>query len=74
MKTILIENKEWYIPDKSKVIGVLTETKTDYKTAKELEKDIAQIKKQMERASKDLDFIEAARLRDIMLDLKKKIK
>ena len=53
---------------------VAEETKTDYKTAKELEKDIAQIKKQMERASKDLDFIEAARLRDIMLDLKKKIK
>ena len=53
---------------------VAEETKTDYKTAKELEKDIAQIKKQMERASKDLDFIEAARLRDIMLDLKKKLK
>lgn len=53
---------------------VAEESKTDYKTAKELDKDIAQIKKQMERASKDLDFIEAARLRDIMLDLKKKLK
>jgi excinuclease ABC subunit B len=64
-----------YYASKEEDYGMVAEeTKTDYKTAKELEKDIAQIKKQMERASKDLDFIEAARLRDIMLDLKKKIK
>jgi excinuclease ABC subunit B len=64
-----------YYTSKEEDYGMVAEeTKTDYKTAKELEKDIAQIKKQMERASKDLDFIEAARLRDIMLDLKKKIK
>ena len=64
-----------YYASKEEDYGMVAEeTKTDYKTAKELEKDIAKIKKQMERASKDLDFIEAARLRDIMLDLKKKIK
>ena len=64
-----------YYASKEEDYGMVAEeTKTDYKTAKELEKDIAQIKKQMERASKDLDFIEAARLRDIMLDLKKKLK
>ncbi len=46
----------------------------DYESSKELEKEIAATKKQMEKAAKDLDFIEAARLRDKMMDLKKKLK
>jgi len=78
-QTAVLEIKNYdeskYYASKEEDYGMVAEeTKTDYKSAKELEKDIAQIKKQMERASKDLDFIEAARLRDIMLDLKKKIK
>ena len=78
-QTAVLEIKNYdeskYYASKEDDYGMVAEeTKTDYKTAKELEKDIAQMKKQMERASKDLDFIEAARLRDIMLDLKKKIK
>jgi excinuclease ABC subunit B len=78
-QTAVLEIKNYdeskYYASKEDDYGMVAEeSKTDYKTAKELEKDIAQIKKQMERASKDLDFIEAARLRDIMLDLKKKIK
>jgi excinuclease ABC subunit B len=78
-QTAVLEIKNYdeskYYASKEDDYGMVAEeTKTDYKSAKELEKDIAQIKKQMERASKDLDFIEAARLRDIMLDLKKKIK
>jgi excinuclease ABC subunit B len=68
------DESKYYAPKEEDYSMVAEESKTDYKTAKELDKDIAQIKKQMERASKDLDFIEAARLRDIMLDLKKKIK
>jgi len=43
----------------------------DYLTTKELEKEIASIKKQMQKAAKDLDFMEAARLRDKMMTLKK---
>jgi len=43
----------------------------DYLSAKELEKEIASIKKQMQKAAKDLDFMEAARLRDKMMALKK---
>lgn len=43
----------------------------DYLTTKELEKEIASIKKQMQKAAKDLDFMEAARLRDKMMALKK---
>ena len=78
-QTAVLEIKNYdeskYDASKEEDYGMVAEeTKTDYKSAKELEKDIAQIKKQMERASKDLDFIEAARLRDIMLDLKKKLK
>jgi excinuclease ABC subunit B len=68
------DESKYYASKEEDYSMVAEESKTDYKTAKELDKDIAQIKKQMERASKDLDFIEAARLRDIMLDLKKKIK
>ena len=46
----------------------------DYKSQKELEKQIASIKKQMEKAAKDLDFIEAACLRDLIMDFKKGLK
>lgn len=44
-----------------------------YNTPKQLEKAIGTIKKEMLRASKDLDFIEAARLRDQMLVLQKQL-
>ncbi|MBP6455326.1 MAG: excinuclease ABC subunit UvrB [Chitinophagaceae bacterium] len=44
-----------------------------YLSPKQLDKKIASVKKQMEKAAKDLDFIEAARLRDVMLALKKKV-
>lgn len=42
-----------------------------YKSGLELENEIKKVKKQMEKAAKDLDFMEAARLRDIMIALKK---
>lgn len=41
------------------------------KTPAQLDKLIAQTKKAMEKAAKDLDFMEAARLRDEMLQLQK---
>lgn len=68
------DETKYYAQKEEDLMMVAEESQTDYKTTKELEKDIAQIKKQMEKAAKDLDFIEAARLRDIMLDLKKKLK
>ena len=37
----------------------------------DLEKDIKQLRKRMEKAAKDLDFIEAARLRDELIKLEK---
>jgi len=45
-----------------------------YSNPKELEKEIATVKKEMEKAAKNLDFIEAARLRDKMMNLKSKLK
>ena len=38
-----------------------------------MEKGIAKIKKEMEKAARDLDFMEAARLRDEMFRLKKQL-
>ena len=45
-----------------------------YMSNDQLEKTIAKIKKDMEKAAKKLDFIEAARLRDEMFALKQKLK
>ena len=42
-----------------------------YKSVDELEKLISHTKKKMEKAAKELDFIEAARLRDEMFELQK---
>jgi excinuclease ABC subunit B len=39
------------------------------KTIPQMEKEIAQVKKQMEKAARDMDFMEAARLRDKMFSL-----
>jgi excinuclease ABC subunit B len=45
------------------------EEEVNYKSVAQLDKLIAQTKKAMEKAAKDLDFMEAARLRDKMLQL-----
>lgn len=63
-----------YYPSQPTSNAIAAEPDLDYKSQKELEKQIAAVKKQMENAAKDLDFIEAARLRDIMMDLKKGLK
>ncbi len=44
-----------------------------YQTIPQMEKAIAQTKKQMEKAARDLDFMEAARLRDEMFRLQKEL-
>ena len=45
-----------------------------YQTIPQIEKAIKQVKKQMELAAKDLDFIEAAKQRDEMFRLQKELK
>jgi excinuclease ABC subunit B len=54
-------------------ISIAAEEQESYKTIPQTEKAIAQIKKQMEKASRDLDFMEAARLRDEMFRLQKEL-
>ena len=43
----------------------------EYMSKEEIEKQIKQTQKSMEKAAKDLDFIEAARFRDELTDLKR---
>ncbi len=51
----------------------LPKNKRLYKTIPQMEKAVQQTKKQMEKAARDLDFIEAARLRDEMFRLQKEL-
>lgn len=53
--------------------NIAAEDDTQYFSTKELEKAIATTKKAMDAAAKDMDFIEAARLRDKMLFLQKQL-
>ena len=52
-------------------LAMVAEEEISYKNIAQLEKLIAHTKKQMEKAAKDMDFMEAARLRDKMLQLQK---
>ncbi|HEY9362082.1 MAG TPA: UvrB/UvrC motif-containing protein, partial [Chitinophagaceae bacterium] len=45
----------------------------EYKTIPQMEKMVGKIKKEMEKAARDLDFMEAARLRDEMFSMQKKL-
>ncbi|WP_121353039.1 excinuclease ABC subunit UvrB [Flavisolibacter nicotianae] len=45
----------------------------EYTTIPQLEKKIASTKKEMEKAARDMDFMEAARLRDEMFSMQKKL-
>jgi excinuclease ABC subunit B len=55
------------------LITVAAEEQEEYKTVPQMEKAISKIKKEMEKAARDLDFMEAARLRDEMFRLKKQL-
>lgn len=59
-------------PDEE-LVNVAAEEQVEYKTIPQMEKAIGKIKKDMERAAKDLDFMEAARLRDEMFKMKKEL-
>jgi excinuclease ABC subunit B len=49
------------------------EDEAEYATIPKIEKAIARTKKEMEKAARDMDFMEAARLRDEMYALQKKL-
>ncbi len=70
-----------YDPSNALAAGAETETALNaaaeeqvvYTTIPQLEKAIARTKKDMEKAARDLDFMEAARLRDEMFRMKKEL-
>ena len=55
------------------MITIAAEEQAEYKTIPQAEKAISKIKKDMEKAARDLDFMEAARLRDEMFRLQKNL-
>jgi len=61
-----------YVP--SEIIDYAADPVLAYLQPEALEKAILKIKKEMEKAAKELDFIEAARLRDEMFALQKLLK
>ncbi len=61
-------HKKYYIEEEATIAA---DPIVQYMPKTELEKLIEKTKKNMEKAAKDLDFMEAARLRDEMLELEK---
>ena len=59
-------------PDEE-LVAMAAEDQEEYQTIPQLEKAIARTKKEMEKAARDLDFMEAARLRDEMFTMQKKL-
>lgn len=55
------------------VSSVAAEEQEGYQTVPQAEKALQKIRKQMEKAARDLDFMEAARLRDLMFEAQKKL-
>ena len=53
------------------IVTVAAEEQAEYSTIPQVERAISKIKKEMEKAARDLDFMEAARLRDEMFRLQK---
>jgi excinuclease ABC subunit B len=59
-------------PD-GELVTVAAEEQAEYKTIPQLEKALNKVKKEMEKAARDLDFMEAARLRDEMFLMQKQL-
>ena len=55
------------------IVNVAAEDQAVYSTIPQLEKGIAKIKREMDKAAKDMDFMEAARLRDEMFRMLKEL-
>jgi excinuclease ABC subunit B len=55
------------------IVTRAAEEQESYQTIPQMERAIGKVKKEMEKAARDLDFIEAARLRDEMFRLQKEL-
>ena len=55
------------------IVNAAAEDQVEYSTIPQIEKGITKIRKEMEKAAKDMDFMEAARLRDEMFRMQKQL-
>ncbi len=55
------------------IVSRAAEEQPEYKTIPQMEKAVNKIRKEMEKAARDLDFMEAARLRDEMFGLQRQL-
>jgi len=67
-----VKNPYAIAPDED-LVTVAAEEQEVYNTIPLMEKALSKIKKEMEKAARDLDFMEAARLRDEMFRLQKEL-
>jgi excinuclease ABC subunit B len=58
----------------SESLSIAADPITKYMSKEQLQKSIAQTRKSMEKAAKELDFMDAARLRDELIELEKLLK
>ena len=65
--------KNPYAVDEAANLNIAAEEQETYKTIPQMEKAIGKIKKEMEKAARDLDFIQAATLRDRMFGMEKEL-
>ena len=73
MSKMLGKNKDYPITDNT-VKSVAEEIHADYKSEKDIKKAILEAKKEMEKAVKNLDFMEAAKYRDLILALEERFR
>jgi len=67
----IINEDKMYRPMTDQELSMASEPMIHYQNQEELEKSIKLVRKTMEKAAKELNFMEAARLRDELLDLEK---
>lgn len=67
------EKDKYAIAYDQDIVNIAAEDGAVYKTIPQMEKAIAKVKKEMEKAAKDLDFMEAARLRDEMFRMQQEL-
>jgi excinuclease ABC subunit B len=60
--------------EQNEAISIAAEPSISYGNPKDLENQVKLTRKAMEKSAKELDFIEAARLRDILFELEKQLK
>ncbi len=66
-------NNPYALTADGELVTLAAEDQETYQTIPQMEKALGKIKKEMEKAARDLDFMEAARLRDEMFTMQKKL-